>query len=153
VEVAATTNRFYRDVAVASGETYAYRVVAVGLAGHSEPSAIVTAVAPAQGDTEAPVITFVSLQNGDVVSGAVTIEVTATDNVGVAWIQVNAPGMKQPCTTFDSSASCRWDTRRLTPGTYSVLITAADAMNNGDFEVVTVTVEASGGGKGGGKGK
>ena len=153
VEVAATTNRFYRDMAVASGETYAYRVVAVGLAGHSEPSAIVTAVAPAQGDTEAPVITFVSLQNGDVVSGAVTIDVTATDNVGVAWIQVNAPGMRQPCTTFDSSASCRWDTRRLTPGTYSVQITAADAMNNGDLEVVTVTVEAGGGGKGGGKGK
>lgn len=153
VEVASTTNRFYRDMAVASGETYTYRVVAVGLAGNSEPSAVVTAVAPAQGDTEAPVITFVSLQDGDVVSGAVMIDVTATDNVGVAWIQVNAPGMKKPCMTFDSSASCRWDTRRLTAGTYSVHITAADAMNNGDLEIVTVTVEAaSGGGKGRGKG-
>ncbi|MCA9216139.1 MAG: hypothetical protein KDB27_23890, partial [Planctomycetales bacterium] len=155
VQVTTTTNRFYRDMAVISGETYAYRVVAVGVAGNSDPSAFVTAIAPEQGDTEPPVITFVSLQDGDVVSGAVTIDVTATDNVGVEWIQVLADGMKQPCLTFDSSASCRWDTKRLTPGTYTIRISAADAMNNGAVETVVVTIESAGGGGGskGGGGK
>ena len=158
VEIASTTNRFYRDMAIVSGETYSYRVVAIGLAGNSQPSAVVSAVAPAQGDREAPVITSISLQDGDVVSGVVQIEVTATDNVGVRLITVNAPGMKQRCDVYDSSsATCRWDTRDLAAGPASVSVTAADAMNNGSFDIVTVNVETSdsggnGGGKGGGKG-
>ncbi len=155
VQVASTTNRFYRDMAVISGETYSYRILAVGLAGHSVPSDVVSAVAPMQGDTEAPVITYVSLQDNDVVTGVIDIDVTATDNVGVSLIRVNATGMNQPCDTYNStSASCRWDTSGLTAGTYSVHVTAADAMNNGDLEIITVTVEetTAGGGKGGGKG-
>jgi len=154
--IASTTNRFYRDMAVVSGETYEYRVIAVGLAGNSEPSAVVSATAPAQGDTEAPVIVSISPQDGDVVSGVVTVEVTATDNVGVRLITVDAPGMPQRCDTWDSStATCRWDTRELAAGPATIYVTASDAMNNGDFELVTVTVETTdtgGKGKGGGKG-
>ena len=56
VRVASTTNRFYRDMSIISGENYDYRILAVGLAGTSAPSAVVSAVAPAQGDTEPPVI-------------------------------------------------------------------------------------------------
>mgnify|MGYP001819229298 FL=1 len=154
VQVASTTNRFYRDMSVVGGETYSYRILAVGLAGHSVPSDVVSAVAPMQGDTEAPVITYVSLQNGDTVTGVINIDVTATDNVGVSLIRVNAPGMDQPCDTFNSTtASCRWDTSGLAAGPYSVHVTAADAMNNGDLEIISVTVEGTttGGGKGGGK--
>lgn len=153
--VASTTNRFYRDMDVVSGETYEYRVIAVGLAGGSEPSAVASAVAPGRGDTEAPVIVSISPQEGDVVSGVVTIEVTATDNVGVRLITVDAPGMRQRCDTWDSStASCRWDTRELEAGPATIYVTASDAMNNGDFELVTVTVETTdGGGKGNGGGK
>ena len=154
VQLNTTTNLFYRDMTVVSGETYGYRILSVGLAGNSEPSAVVTALAPEQGDAEAPVITSLSLQNGDVVSGVVNIDVTATDNVGVSLIRVVAPGMNQPCDTFDSStASCRWDTSGLTAGSYSVQVSASDAMGNGALEIVTVTVEkTTRGGKGGGKG-
>jgi hypothetical protein len=154
VQVVSTTNRFYRDMSVVGGETYSYRILAVGLAGNSVPSDIVSAVAPMQGDTEAPVITYVSLQNGDTVTGVINIDVTAMDNVGVSLIRVNAPGMDQPCDTFNSTtASCRWDTSGLAAGPYSVHVTAADAMNNGDLEIISVTVEGTttGGGKGGGK--
>lgn len=155
IEITATTNTFYRDMSVVSGETYAYRVLAVGLAGSSDPSAIVSAVASAQGDTEAPIITSISLQNGDVVSGTVTIDVTAADNVGVSLIRVDAAGMISPCDTFNSdTASCKWDTSGLTAGTYTVHISASDAMGNSVLEFVSVTVEAAtiGKGKGGGKG-
>ena len=142
-------------MSVVGGEIYSYRILAVGLAGHSVPSGVVSAVAPMQGDTEAPVITYVSLQNGDTVTGVINIDVTAMDNVGVSLIRVNAPGMDQPCDTFNSTtASCRWDTSGLAAGPYSVHVTAADAMNNGDLEIISVTVEGTttGGGKGGGKG-
>jgi hypothetical protein len=62
--------------------------------------------------------------------------------------------MRQRCDVYDSpTATCRWDTRDLTAGPASVSITVSDAMGNGTFDVVTVTVEPSdGGGKGGGKG-
>ena len=160
VEVAATTNLFYRDLSVMSEESYDYRVVAVGLAGNSAPSSIVSAVAPAQGDKEAPIITAVSLQDGDIVSGTVAIDVSASDNVAVTFIRVDAPGMKFPCDTYDSdTASCRWDTSGLTAGPYSVSISASDAMGNGELKLIAVTVEATsvekggkGGGNGGGKG-
>jgi hypothetical protein len=155
VQLALTTNRFYRDMSVVGGETYSYRILAVGLAGNSAPSTVVSAVAPMQGDTEAPVITSISLQNGDIVTGAINIDVTATDNVGVSLIRVNAPGMDQPCDTYNSAtASCRWDTTGLTAGTYAVHVSASDAMGNGVLEIITVTVEATttDGGKGGGKG-
>ena len=155
IELATTANRFYRDMAIVGGETYAYRILAVGLAGSSEPSFTVSAVAPAQGDTQAPVITSLSLQDGDVVQGRVTIDVSATDNVAVTFIRVDAPGMSQPCDTFNSAtASCTWDTSDLAPGTYAVQVSASDAMGNGTLEIVSVAVEATttGGGKGGGKG-
>ncbi|MCB1758612.1 MAG: hypothetical protein KDI68_02370 [Gammaproteobacteria bacterium] len=153
LNLTSTNNLFYRDMALVSGESYAYRILAVGLAGNSEPSAVVSATAPAQGDSEAPVITFISLQDGDVVSGIVTIDVTATDNVGVRLISVSAAGMKRPCDTFDSStASCRWDTSRLTAGIHTVSVSVSDAMGNGALKSVSVTVEKATGGKGGGKG-
>lgn len=156
VAVTSTTNRFYRDMDLVGGGTYAYRVLAVGLAGESAPSAVVGAVAPFPGDTEAPLITSISLQNGDVVSGVVTIEVTAIDNVGVRLIAVQAPGMKQRCDTYDSTAAaCRWDTRDLAAGPASIYVTASDAMGNGTYATVTVEVEPTsgkGGGKGGGGG-
>ena len=39
----------------------------------------------------------------------IAIEVTATDNVGVRLITVNAPGMRQRCDVYDSpTATCRW---------------------------------------------
>jgi len=143
VQLTSTTNQFYRDMSLVSGETYSYRILAVGLAGNSVPSTVVSAIAPVQGDSEAPVITSVSLQNGDVVSGAINIDVTATDNVGVSLIRVNATGMNQPCDTYNSTtASCRWDTSGLTAGTYAVHVSASDAMGNGVLEIITVTVNA-----------
>ena len=144
VQLTSTTNQFYRDMSLVSGETYSYRILAVGLAGNSVPSTVVSAIAPARGDSEAPVITSVSLQNGDIVSGAINIDVTATDNVGVSLIRVNATGMNQPCDTYNSTtASCRWDTTGLTAGTYSVHVSASDAMGNGVLEIITVTVSAA----------
>ena len=156
------TNDFYRDGDIVGGETYEYRVIAVGLAGNSVPSTIASAVAPMPADSEAPVITSVSLQNGDVVSGNVTIAATATDNVAIWYINMNASGVS--CTVYSAEATCKWDTSSLAVGDYSVVITAVDAMGNYVRETVTVTVEAAttGGGKkdkpnngggGGGKGK
>jgi hypothetical protein len=159
--LATLTNDFYRDGDIIGGETYEYRVIAVGLAGNSDPSTVASAVAPMPADSEAPVITSVSLQNGDVVSGNVSVAVTATDNVAIWYINMNASGLS--CTVYSAEATCKWDTSNLAAGDYSVVITAVDEIGNYVRETVTVTVEesSSGGGKdkpkkgngGGGNGK
>jgi len=162
VALTTLTNDFYRDGDIVGGETYEYRVIAVGLAGNSVLSAVASAVAPMPADSEAPVITSVSLRNGDVVSGNVSIAVTATDDVAIWYINMNASGMS--CTVYSAEATCKWDTSNLATGDYSVVITAVDTMGNYVRETVTVTVEeapSGGGGKdkpkkgngGGGNGK
>ena len=107
VELTTLTNDFYRDGDIVGGETYEYRVIAVGLAGNSVPSVVASAVAPMPADSEAPVITSVSLHNGDVVSGNVSIAVTATDDVAIWYINMNASGMS--CTVYSAEATCKWD--------------------------------------------
>ena len=161
VELTTLTNDFYRDGDIVGGETYEYRVIAVGLAGNSVPSAVASAVAPMPADSEAPVITSVSLQNGAVISGNVSIAVTATDNIAIWYINMNASDLS--CTVYSAEATCNWNTSNLAAGDYSVVITAVDAIGNYVRETVTVTIEEapSGGGKdkpkkgngGGGNGK
>lgn len=145
--LATLTNNFHRDGNIVGGATYEYRVIAVGLAGNSVPSAIASAVAPMPADNVAPVITSISLQDGDVVSGNVSIAVTATDDVAIWYINMNASGLS--CTVYSANASCKWDTSNLVVGDYTVAITAVDTMGNYAQKTVTVTVEetTSGGGK------
>jgi hypothetical protein len=147
VELARLTNDFYRDGDIVGGETYAYRVLAVGLAGNSAPSEIAFAVAPMPADNVDPVITSVSLQDGEVVSGKVSISVTATDDVAIWYINMSAAGLS--CTVYSAEAVCNWDTSSLAVGNYQVMITAVDTMGNYAQETVTVTVEeaTTGGGK------
>jgi putative lipoic acid-binding regulatory protein len=146
VAIATLTNDFYRDVDIVGGETYEYRVIAVGLAGNSLPSTIVSAVAPMPADDTAPVITSISLQNGEVVSGDISIAVTATDDVAIWYIKMNASGLS--CTAYSAEATCKWDTSNLAAGDYTVVITAADTMGNYVQETVTVTVEDTPSGSG-----
>lgn len=152
VELTTLTNDFYRDGDIVGGETFVYRVIAVGLAGNSVPSAEVSAVAPMPPDDVAPVIESISLEDGAVVSGNVSISVTASDNVGIWYINVSASGLS--CTVYSAEATCNWKTSNLVPGPYPVTITAVDDIGNYDQRTVTVTVEeaTSGGGKGKPKG-
>lgn len=158
--IALLTNEFYRDSSIVGGATYEYRVIAVGLAGNSAPSAIASAIAPMPADNVAPLITSISLQDGDTVSGNVLIAVSATDDVAIWYINMAATGLS--CTVYAANAECNWKTSRLALGDYTVQITAVDTMGNHVQRMVTVTVaeRKSGGGKskpgngnGGGRGK
>ncbi len=150
---------YYRDMAIQFGASYAYRVMARGLAGLSGPSNLANAVAPAEPDREAPVVMFVTPQDGDTVSGNVSIEVRATDNVGVQYIFVSGTGLN--CQASQTTTlSCTWQTRDLAAGTYALMATAQDALGNYDSTTISVnlqeTVTGGGGGKrggGGGKGR
>jgi len=146
--------------------TYTYRARACGLTGCSAYSNEASATTPAVGaDTTPPVVTFVSPQSGDQVSGNVQIEVNAVDNVAMQYIRVSfAPfnGDAVICTVYQTeTASCSWNTRDIQPGNYTLSAQGVDHLNNHATTSVAVElIETTKGGKGnkgnnggGGKGR
>jgi len=150
VELKTLTNDFYRDGDIVGGEIYEYRVIAVGLAGNSVPSAVASAVAPMPADSEAPNVEIVAPLDGDRVSGVVQVAVAASDNVAIWYIIVTASGMD--CRTYNQeTANCTWNTKDLPAGDYTINALAVDTLSNYTNTSVTVTVEETV--KGGGKDK
>jgi len=77
------------DIDVELGTTYDYRVRARGLAGFSDYSNIATATAPGTPvDNEDPVVSIISPFNGSTVSATVDVNVQASDNVGVTYMEI-----------------------------------------------------------------
>jgi hypothetical protein len=140
---------FHQDTTVAPATTYDYRVRAVGVAGPGPWSANATATAPATAlDTTAPTVAIQSPANGANVSGTVSVAAQATDNVGVAtleigyWNQYLGQDIILGSAT-NGSLTVNWDTRGLTPATYTVWALASDALGNWKRAEISVNVAAT----------
>jgi thermitase len=110
------------------GRVNAYKAVflATGTppADSTAPSAIITA--PAAGDT---------------VAGVVSIDVSATDNLGVTKLECYANGMLMG-TSSSAIASFLWDTTQNLNGSYNLQIIAYDAAGNfGTSASIIVTIQ------------
>ncbi len=92
-------------------------------------------------DNEKPVVSIASLSEGDTVSGVVTVNANATDNVGVTGVTIGLlPGLFF-CTDTMAPYSCEWDTTTLANGTYTLTARAVDAAGNEGFApAIVVTV-------------
>jgi hypothetical protein len=103
-------------------------------------------------DTVPPTITITSPTDGATVSGTVSLSAFATDDQQMASLKIFADGVLKCSGT--SSASCGWNTRKLTTGSHQVSVEATDASGNTASAGVTVQIIAGkgGGGKGGGGG-
>lgn len=91
-------------------------------------------------ESAAPVIGISSPLSGSNVAGTVSINVSASDNVGVAKVEYFLNGT---LVGSDSSAPYlySWNTLAATPGSYSIAAKAYDAAGNiGNSEIVSVTV-------------
>jgi len=144
-------NTSHTDTTVGVGVTYDYRVRAVGVAGSGPWSNIATVTAPATPlDTTPPSVTILAPANGATVSGVVAVSAQATDNVGVAtleisyWNQYLGQEISLGSVSNSGALSANWDTRNLTPATYTLWATAADALGNWTRAEATVTVTAAG---------
>ncbi len=78
-----------------------------------------------------------------VVSGTVTIEVTASDNVKVSSLQAYVDRAVL-CANNSTSLSCSWNTRNVTSGTHSISATAKDAKGNAASASIQVTTGSGG---------
>jgi hypothetical protein len=99
-----------------------------------------TSPPPPPGDTQAPTASITSPSSGATVSGTVNVAVTATDNVGVARVEILLDGA---LVATDSAAPYQfaWDTSGAANGAHSLQARAVDAANNvGASSPVSVTV-------------
>ena len=90
------------------------------------------------GDVIPPVVAFV-LPTATTLQGAVDIQVSASDNLGVANVMVTLNG-KPICHLGGTVASCSWNTAVFPNGTYTLLATARDLAGNAGTATKTVTI-------------
>ncbi len=137
----------HTDTTVAAGATYDYRVRAVGLAGASGWSNVVTVAAPATPlDTTPPVVTITAPANGASVSGTVAVSAQATDNVAVEyleisfWNQYTGQQVILGSVANAGSLTVNWNTSGLTPAAYTLRAYAYDTLGNWNQAEITVNV-------------
>ncbi len=149
-EIGTTTAQNHSDLTISAGVTYDYRVRALGVAGYSPYSNVVTATAPTgDSDTEPPTVEFVEPADGATVKRTVTVTVSAADAGGLASIDISASGPTSGdiCyetldTPITAEVTCRWNTRKAEPGDYTLYAIAADQWGNWSSASITVTVES-----------
>ena len=112
-----------------------------------------------QTDTTSPAVSISSPSSGSTVKGTATVNITATDNVGVTKVDLFVNGSLF-ATDTTSPFSFAWDTTTVTDGTYTITASAYDAagnmaqsssvsakiVNTPDFVVPTVAITSPGNG-------
>jgi uncharacterized membrane protein len=97
-------------------------------------------------DTTPPTTSISAPANGATVSGTVTINATASDNVGVTQMQILIDGAVAASNTNATSLSFAWNTTTVANGSHTIVSKAFDAAGNvGTSSTITVTVSNAGG--------
>jgi hypothetical protein len=143
----------YDDTAIAPSTTYSYRVFANGVGGLSPTSNVVTVLSPPASDSTPPVTAITAPAHGAVVSGPVTVSAQASDNVGLAGLEIRVqPNMGSEVLCARSyttpkpsdTLACTWDPRYLSSGTTAQLTAYAyDGLRN--YSSSTISVSYAGG--------
>jgi len=133
---------FSWDSSAAANGSASLSAVAYDAAGNARTSATVTVnVANAVvADMVAPVVQIGNPANGSVVSGNVSITVSASDNNGASGLtQKLLINGVQVATGSGGSLSYMWNTRKLSAGSHTVTAVATDKAGNATTTSVTVT--------------
>lgn len=94
------------------------------------------------GDRTKPVVSITSPSSGSNVSGTVTIQVSATDNVGVTQVSVAVDGSLL-ATATTAPYNVIWNTSAVAPGTHTITATARDAAGNSSSVSTQVGINAA----------
>ncbi|MBS0513407.1 MAG: peptidase S8, partial [Proteobacteria bacterium] len=114
----------------------AYAYDAAGNAS-SKSVSVVVSNASATPDTVAPVATISNPTSGSAVSGTVSVQASASDNVNVVAIRLYVDG-KLTSSASTSSLSYSWNTRKLAAGSHTLVVEADDAAGNKGSQTVQV---------------
>jgi len=107
-------------------------------AGNKGTSATVTVNVSNLADTTAPTVAILNPVAGSTVSGTVSVNLSASDNVAVTVLSLFIDG-KLLKTSNIGTLSYSWNTRKIARGTHTISATAKDAAGNVTNKSITVT--------------
>jgi poly(hydroxyalkanoate) depolymerase family esterase len=121
---------------------YQIRVVATDAAGNAGEATIGVTLTGGVDDTTPPAVNVTAPENGAVVSGSVSITADASDDFGVARVEVRVDGAPVGEAT-SAPYSVVWNAASVAPGTHAISAVAFDAAGNSTTDDdTTVTVAA-----------
>lgn len=98
-----------------------------------------------QDDSQPPTVRFVTPENGATVSGALEIEIEATDDTGILLVRLYRDNVLAAVTQL-RPYKFTWDTGGFVDGEYTLAAQSVDLVGNQALVEITVTV--ANGGKG-----
>ncbi len=134
------------DLGLTNGVTYYYEVSATNSVGEGPRSTLVSATPKTSGlgtDTAKPSIQILSpVAGASLPAGPTVVTGNASDNVGLALVEVSTDGLKWS----RASGTASWTaTINLTEGDHTIRARATDGAGNTETATVLVTVSADGG--------
>ncbi len=133
-----TTATSYDAAGVAAGD-YFFVVTAQDIAGNVSNPSNELAISVV-GDTTPPTVSITSPADQTTVSGGITINASAGDNVGVAGVQFQLDSAPLGTERTSAPYSLSWNSATTTNGTHVIGAVARDAAGNKTTATVSVTV-------------
>jgi len=134
---AATSQLNWNTASVANG-VHVLAVTARDAAGNQRTSTSVSVTV--MNDTTAPVVTVMIPGGGAAVTGTVTLMIAATDNVGVAGLQLTLDGVTLVADQPNASYVLMWNSATVTNGAHVLAATARDGAGNRGTSTAVVNV-------------
>ena len=133
----------YQDSGLNTATTYKYRVSALDAVGNS--GAASSEASATTKDDVPPAVSITTPADGATVGGTVTIDASASDNIGVTEVEftLNDSVLQIGFTTGAATSpyAKSWDTTKTENGEHTLTVTAKDAAGNVKTASITVTVE------------
>ena len=135
------TGMQYTDTGLTPSTLYSYTVAAYDAAGNFSSQSLAASATTLTPDTTPPAVNLTAPANNTTQSGTVTVSATATDNVGVAFVQFQLGGSNLGAQVTSAPYSITWDTTTVSNGSYNLTAVAQDTSGNvATSTPVTVTV-------------
>ena len=129
---------FYWDTRNYNNGAYNLEAVAYDSAGNMGESNVITVYIENVQDTTPPVVSITQPPDGSPVGRKVTINVKASDNVGVSKIELFIDGVFKSAVSSGTTLSYNWNTNKVLRGPHIISAKAYDSAGNVSTHSVTV---------------
>jgi hypothetical protein len=123
--------------------THTFFARATDAAGNTATTSISVTVKNTVLDSTLPTVTFSAPQSGSTVSGVATVSGSASDNIGLAAVDVQIDGGAWQAAAGKASWSYAWDTTAVANGTHTLVAKATDTSGNTTTASQTLRVSNS----------
>ena len=144
-QVGDVTGTSFTDTGLTSGNSYSYTVKAYDAAGHVSAASDPLSVTTPAPDSTPPSVSVSAPAAGATVSGSVSVQADAADNVGVTSVQFLLDGNSLGAADTSAPFSTSWDTTAAGNGSHTLSARARDAAGN-STTATNVSVTVSNGG-------